>query len=250
MTVKEKAKQALQSGITPVRLMYYPARFTDDINTVLRSFIVIESLDLGVLTPEQYRFVARRTKQGEALVEKHIEKLFTGWKEFMALNKNIKAVTIPVYPKVLKDGKLSKMLFDAFVKYPDVDESKICVEFSADILYEETEELIESLIDLKGQGIKIAISEVGDEFCPLIKLASLKADMVFADSLKLEKLDPDDTATVQLIKYLHLDNTKVFAPLLYNDEQIALAKASGFDGFTDFEPYIPNTPTQQTEDEE
>ena len=235
MKISETAKQVIETGISPIALSFFAERgFQEDEKIILRSVLLIQSLELGTLSPLEYRFVARRTKQGDALVEKHIQKLFSGYKYILKNHKNTECITLPVFPRVLRENKLSAMLFDGLTKNLKINPSKICVEFSSDILFEDSQEIKKQIDAVRGMGIKIAISEVGDDFCPLTRLSALKPDYVFADSLDSEKLKTEEA--LNLVKYLKISDTKVFSPMISDQAQIDLSEEMGFDGYLDPAP--------------
>ncbi len=248
MKIKEMVDETVKSGITPIRLDFDCIDFfsdTDELPTegelvidsrhtgIVRSFIVIESLDLGTLGYKQYRFVARRTKQGNHLVRRHIEKIFRAYPELALNYPSAVCYTVPVYARLLKGGELAAMLFDAMTLFPDVPREKICIELSADILYEDIEEAKAKIAELRELGFKIAICEVGDEFCPVFRLSEIKFDYVFADKFAVNTLAAEsaDRVAGSLVKFLHFLDVKVIAPELRSWEQVADAKRVGFDGF-------------------
>ena len=182
----------------------------------------------------QYRFVARRTKQGNHMVKRHIEKLVRLIPRLTEAHPDADCFTIPVYARLLKDGELAAMLFDAFSLYPEVSPSKVCIELSADILYEDIADAKERMKELRELGVRFAIAEVGDEFCPVFRLAELPFDFAFADEFTTASLDREDCERVggSLVKFLHYLNAVVIAPELDSDAKIDGAKSVMFDGYT------------------
>ncbi len=232
MGFKEMVGETVSSGITPIYLSYDRMNYFAINKYILRSFLVIDSLDVGNLTYKQYRFVARRTRQGNALVRRHIEKLFRAYPELGADNESLECITVPVYARLLKGGELAELLMEAFASFPEVVPSKICIELSADILYEDVTEAKERLRDLREIGVKLAICEVGDEFCPVFRLSEFKFDYAFTDNYANETLgtESDDRVAGSLVKFLHLIDVKVFAPNLLTNEAAESARHLEFDG--------------------
>ena len=233
LSITEKAKQSILSGITPIRLGWYKVCPCDDGGAaLLRSVLILENLELGVLTPAQYRFVARRTKQGDALVERHLEMLLSTWRWE---RRDVEAVTVPVYPRVLLSGKLAYLLFEGFARHPEAAASRLCIECSSDILFEDFELVQQQWQALRKMGVKLAISEVGEDFCPLTRLAALRPDYVFADAAKLSLLEQEGSSLEQLCQYLHLSNARVYLPPLADPGQKHSGKSAGFDGWVEQE---------------
>lgn len=244
LKLKEMVDETLKSGVTPIVFDYQDVRFFATSNHLIRTFMVLNSLDLGTLTPKEYRFVARRTKQGNHMVKRHIEKLVRMIPKLIEKDPTVECFTIPTYARLLKDGILAGMLFDAFTLYPETPPSKICIELSADILYEEMDESVSRIAELREMGVKIAVCEVGDEFCPVFRLASLPVDYAFIDEYATASLDRDDAERVagSLVKYLHYLDVKVIAPELDSEDKIAGAKAVECDGYT-----VADTPIEADE---
>ena len=83
-------------------------------------------------------------------------------------------------------------------------------------------------------GVKIAFCEVGDEFCPVFKLASMPLDMILLDAYTTNMLDKEEGERVagSLIKYLRSFGVPVIAPELDSEEKIDAAKAFECDGYS------------------
>ena len=233
-TLQDKVKEVLQSGIHPITFQFEPVVFFEGNTRVLRSFMVINSLDLGVLGYKQYRFVARRTKQGDHLIERHIEKLLRAFPQLSEQYGGLDAVTIPVYARLLRDGLLAKMLMEGFALFPRVKPEHICIELSADILYEDMEDARMRIDELRDIGVKVAICEVGDEFCPVFRLSKIMFDYAFMDTYTTDSLDREDATQIagSMVNYLHYLGVKTIAPLLNSKEKILGAKAVNCDGYT------------------
>ena len=227
-------KETLESKITPITLDFSEVHFFESNSKIVRSFITVNSLDLGVLGYPQYRFVARRTKVGNQLVHRHLQKLFRRIPDLLEKNPEITCFTVPVYARLLNDSELAAMLIDMISVYPEVPISKICIELSADILYEDLTSASEKINELRSLGAKVAICEVGDQFCPVFRLSEIKFDYAFMDSYSTASLDGEsaDRVAGSLVKYLHYLDAKVIAPGLDSDEKIAGAKQVGVDGYT------------------
>ena len=227
-------KETVESGITPIVLEFSEVDFFEKKSKILRSFITVNSLDLGVLTYRQYRFVARRTKVGNHLVRRHLEKLFRIIPEILSQRPEIDVFTVPVYARLLADSELANMLVDMISLYPDVPIGKICIELSADILYEDVKAASEKINELRMLGAKVAICEVGDEYCPVFRLSEIKFDYAFMDTYSTASLGGDNAERIagSLAKYLHYLDAVVIAPGLDTEKKIESARSIGADGYT------------------
>lgn len=228
-------KETIESGITPIFLEYSKVRCFDSEESIFRSFITVSSLDLGTLGYKQYRFVARRTRLGSQMVRRHLEKLFRDMANMIAAGSAPSVATVPVYARVLMEGELAPMLVDIQSLYYEVSPSRICIELSADILYEDLAPMAERIDELRALGYKVAICEVGDRFCPVFRLSEIKFDYAFMDSYSTDSLDKDSAERIagSLVGYLHYLNARVIAPGLDTEAKIAGAKRVGADGYTE-----------------
>ena len=233
MKMRDRVAQVIESGIEPITLQYDTVRFFDDSPRIYRTFLQLNSLELGTLTYREYRFVARRNKQGDRLVQAHITKLFRAIPQILE-KQSVRCFTIPVYAKLLRDGVLAKMLFEGFALFPKVPAALICVELSADILYEDVEAACAQIKTLRELGVKVAIGEVGDEFCPVFRLSALPFEYAFLDAYATDRLlDANAEHTVGgLVNYLHALQVCVVAPALTAEAQTQRARTLGCDGYT------------------
>lgn len=234
MKLGDKVKELIDSGVTPIVLHYEPVRFFSSAETVLRSFLIVNSLELGTLTMREYRFVARRTKQGDHLVQRHLLKLCREIPKLLAARPSVTCFTVPAYARLLRDGALAKMLMETLALFPAVSPKFLCIELSADILYEDMDEAAMRIAELRAIGVKVAIAEVGDEFCPVFRLTSTAFDYAFLDRYATDSLLGNGAERIagSLVGFLHYLKVKVIAPQLEAEEQIAAAEAIGCDGYT------------------
>ncbi len=239
MKISDTAKQTIDSGVKPIVLSCYAVKpFDNQDKVILRSNVSINSIDLGFLSPLEYRFVARRTKQGDLLVEKHIEKLFANYKNLSKKFSGFECVTIPAFPRLLRESRLFNLLSAAFSNNGGVPTEKICIELSSDVFFEDYEPVKKEIDKIRSLGVKIAICEVGDDFCPLTRVANIKPNFVFADSVDVYKIKEESEEVSNLVKFFKVMETEIYSPLIANKNLISKAKSLGFDGCLDNTPVI------------
>ncbi len=231
---KQMVRETLESGITPLTFDYQNVVFFGKETGILRTTMVLHSPDVGTLTYREYRFVARRTRPGLHMVKRHVEKLLRLIPKVTEQYPNIECFTVPVFPRMIRDGELIRILYDAFAMSPAVHPSQVCIEVSADILYEDTETVRARLEEIRELGVKVAINEVGDEYCPFFKLSGLPFDMIFLDGYATDILDSSEAEQVMggLVQYLKSFGVPVIAPELETDAQLAAAKLLECDGYS------------------
>ena len=231
MTIKKAVEQTIDSGIHPIVLDAQRVKnFGGEIEGV-RTSLIVKSLSLGTLTANEYRFVARRTLQANRLVERNIEKLFYFYPLLLKEHLGAKFFTVSVYARTLRDGQLLTVLTDYLRKYP-VDPTKIYLEMSADILFENLPEYKKEIDNLRNLGFKIALCEVGSEFCPLLRLNEIPYDIVFLDDYAQKSLQDDREQEIQgLMSIITARITKVYGSCV-SVEQIPYLEKIGADGYT------------------
>ena len=238
MKVNEAAEQLIASGIPPLDVTYEKVSFFDGADPVYRTRLVFNSLEIGTLSYDTYRYVAARTRQGNHIVKRHLAKLFGMLSSEEPLFRDARCFTFPVHAKMLHEGELSAVLAELDADTPLVSASSVCVEVSADMLFENTEKIEKELSDLRTMGCRIAISEIGTEFSPAFRLAKFRFDYAILDASVVKGLTNDDAerAVGGIISYLHHLGARVIAPCLTQEEQIATAKKIQCDGFSSFAP--------------
>lgn len=233
MTIKKAVEQTLNSGIKPIVLDAQRVKnYADEIEGV-RTSLIVKSLALGTLTANEYRFVARRTAQANCLVERNVEKLFCFYQTLKKEHEGANFFTVSVYARTLLGGELKRALLAQLAKYPTVDATKIALEMSADILFENMEEFGKELAEIKDLGFKIALCEVGSEFCPLLRLKEIPYDIVFLDGYVPNSIEQDgrEQEMQALMNIITTRPVKIYGSCV-SQEQIPLLEKLGADGYT------------------
>ena len=227
------AQQTVDSGIVPIVIELNDVVLFDKSERLSRTFLTINSLDLGVLGYDQYRVVAKRSKQANKLTLRHMEKLMRIIPSMLVERPEISCFIVPTYTKLIKSGDLAKILVKVMALYPDAYASKICIEIPSDVLYDDLEVMKEAIKEIKALGFKLAVSEVGDTFCPAFRLAEIPIDYIFLDKSAITRITQDsdgERIVASFISYLKGLGSLVFAPYLYDDEITAALRRVGCDG--------------------
>ena len=116
------------------------------------------------------------------------------------------------------------------------------------MLYEDMEEMRIRIDELSHLGVKVAISEVGDEYCPIFRLSGVKLDYAFLDEYAVKSLSTDERERVagNIIKYLHSLGAKVIAPGPVDAYGLENASELDLDGFTNGDA----VPSEQVREED
>ena len=225
---------AADGSFQPLLLRYETVRQFSSQKLLFRSSLVIQSMELGTLEQEQYRYVARRTVQSEQLFGRHLHKVVEALPELLKENPRLDAVSIPVYNRMLKKSSLAGAIFKELSAHPGVSASNLMVEVSADILYEELEPLQQELERVRNMGVRVAIWELGDPFCPLLRLRELSYDYLILDSWAVNLLAYEHTEDFEsLCRFLHTrEKTRIIAPGISDVSLLESAEKLGCDGYT------------------
>lgn len=244
MKQSDMVKEAVDCGIKPLTVGYERIKLFDTNKYALRSYLTVNSLELGILNYEQYRYVAARTKQGDELAARHLQKVFRSAKDIV--NERLLFVSVPVYLRTVRESGLINLLNELLSLYPELPPEKLCIEISADVLYEDIAELAPRIDELRTLGVKVAINEVGDAFCPVFRLSELSFDYAVCDKYTTDSLltDGAERTAGSLVSFLNHLKVKTIAAAVPSEEAAQNASKLGFIGFTDALPIdeevIPN----------
>ncbi len=230
MSVNEIVQKTVDCGAAPLELAYEMVQGFESQKVILRSLLNINSLELGRLAPKQYRVVAGRGKQGADLLTRQIEKVFEAYEELAKRFPTLDCVTVPVLPRTLMEGAATR-IFSEFERNAVMPPTYICLEISADVLFEDIESVKQRLKELKDLNVKIAFYDLGDEFCPILRLKELPFDLAFADRYALCSLGDESEAARALAEQVHLYGAKLYAPLIEQDK-ISAVRLAGYDGYS------------------
>ena len=117
--------------------------------------------------------------------------------------------------------------------FPEVDPQKICIELSADILFENIDKYKIELEKIKQLGVKIALSEVAQEFCPILRLNGIEYDYIFLDGYFTRLLDNEEKQgqISGVMGIIESRPCKIYGSCV-EDEYISLLEKVGADGYT------------------
>ncbi|MGN1095857.1 MAG: EAL domain-containing protein [Eubacteriales bacterium] len=192
-------EKLLDSGISPLELVKYNVLSCEDGEAKgVFTELHINSLELGTLTPAQYRVVTNRNNQSLRLSTWAFRRIVP-----MLSDEKEKAEWISFYipSKALMRGNLKKLLENE-QKKSGCDFSRLVAELSSEILYEDAESASGMMAELKEEfGIRFLLSEFGDEYSPLLRLPLYPFDLVLLDSsVDGEKTLRASSAAVRLAK--------------------------------------------------
>lgn len=187
MTDGELAVQKIiESGVEPLILNYIPVYDVKDSRVIAyRSEVYVNSLELGVLKPDEYQRISDRSKQSiklslwnaRALTNKIDTMIRTG------TMKNCEWISMSVPLKLFEKESFIPDMQEIFTQAAFGDFKRLCLDFPIDILFEDTGRIKEVLTELKSMGIRTALTDYGNSFCPLLRLNGLAFDFVYLDAV-------------------------------------------------------------------
>jgi len=215
--------ETVHSGVKPLELIYQSVINTEFSKPMAyRSILQINSLDLGVLTPDQYMAVASRTNQCVELAVYNLENLCEDI--VMLEKKNLTfdwlSAFIPV--RMLLKTDISKSLEKIMQDYGLADCSKICFEFPVELLYESREEVNTALKPLKELGIHLLLRDFADEFCPVLRLKDLIVDTVIISGDENNFLNlKEDKSMRSIVNFIKEQGFEIIVDGVENKEQLS-----------------------------
>lgn len=219
-------KGIAEYGLRSLEIFYLPIKdIRHDGNIAYVTQLRINDPDMGVVIDDAFMPVAERTVISEKITSWLIENLFMDMERF--LNREIEAQWYSIYIPIRILTKLSFMeeFFDT-AKQKNYDLSKLCFAFNNKILYEDHNVMTGLFARLKLEGMKTMITDFGDSFSPINRIADIKPDYVFlnesvVDSLTSDNMDKKALA-LNLYDVLNKIDVRVITPSVDEDKVLEL----------------------------
>lgn len=195
----KQAKQMLYSGISPLELVRYGVFSCED-NTEKGWYteLHVNNPELGTLTPAQYRAIADKSNQGMRLSMCAFRRVTS----ILEQDRNGTAwISFYLPTRGLVYSHLTKLL-EGERKTGGCDLSRLVVEVSSEILYEDAAQMSDTMLKLNREfGVRFMMSGFGDEYCPILRLAHYPVEFVLLDSsIDNVKTLQEYSSTVQIAK--------------------------------------------------
>jgi EAL domain-containing protein (putative c-di-GMP-specific phosphodiesterase class I) len=234
-------KNITESGIEPLTTLISPVRRCVSREVyAFRTIRQVNSLQLGVLRPVQYRNVCDRTLQSIGLAISDLRSVIRLSQKLDADEVQYDWITTYIPIKLLQRKDAAAKLEEALQKEGLSNPSKICLEFLSDALFDDLDRISAALRDFKALGFKTAITAYGDEFCPVSRLFGLPVDVcMFIPSVSQKAETPSGNRLAsQLTAFVRSNDCEpvvcVAGKMPSAAKPDVYAKA-GFSGFTSFE---------------
>ena len=228
----------LESGVAPLEVRF------SQINSCYRKLPVayrahtfINSVTMGVLTPEEYTFASDGTDRGVRLARWNVEQAIAAVKLFEEAGRNIKFVTARCPARLALEDDLFQWMKDILDETDFHSPEKICLEFPQSLLFEDEDKVRLSVLNMKLLKVKTMMSGCGADDCPVGKLLRIPVDMVMLDPSVTTLVDNRNkgNAAQALIGFLRTIPVDVIGEGVYSDNQITTLSRSDCFG------YIPSS---------
>ena len=218
----DSVDEIISSGTIPLELEYYSINSLNDDDRKqfgFRTIVRINSPQLGVLYPEQYRIVSNRTSQCVKLSTWAFNKIIDDADKFLSKYPDDFILTIYFPVRMLLKSDIKRLL-NSIPQEKKYIIPHLAIEFSSDILLMISPQLIESLNELKSTfNLKLIMSEYGDEFCPVLKLEGLPFDYII---LSRNISNPKALSTVSVRSVINIIKNLSMTCMLENTGKRAL----------------------------
>ena len=228
----------LASGVAPLEVRF------SQINSCFRKLPVayrahtfINSVTMGVLTPDEYTFASDGTDRGVKLARWNVEQAIAAVREFDAAGRNVQFVTARCPARLALEDDLFQWMKDILDETDFHSPEKLCLEFPQSLLFEDEDKVRLSVLNMKLLKVKTMMSGCGADDCPVAKLLRIPVDMVMLDPSVTTLVDNRNkgNATQSLIGFLRTIPVDVIGEGVYNENQITALSRSDCYG------YIPSS---------
>lgn len=213
----------ISSGIVPLEMRFSQINSCyRKLPVAYRSHTYINSVTMGVISPERYSFATDGTDRGIRLAEWNIVKAMETVKKLTSLGRNIEFVTARCPAKLLSEKDMfewmKKLMQDNDFHTPE----KLCLEFPQSLLFEDEEKMRMSVLNLKLLKVKTMMSGCGANDSPITRLIAVPVDYVLLDPTMTALVDSrnNGNAILSLIGYLRSMHIDVIGEGAVNENQI------------------------------
>lgn len=175
-------KLQIDSGLTPLEPVFYPIVPVDGVQPIaFRSATTINSIIMGVMKQDDYSPVSDNRLCGTELFKHNIQHAIASLKAFDKAHKRCDFIAVRCPAQLIEKMELFEVVKGVLQKNPSVDPSRICVEFTENLIDLDTEKAKYAVLDMKLLKLRTALVGVGKEESKVSKLVSLPVDLAIID---------------------------------------------------------------------
>lgn len=174
----DKNSKAMVNGLRAVELNYRTIREISSGQTAfIQSKTMLNSPNLGVLSPDNYRDVAEMTNQADQLFKLELIQVLEANTTFYERDIGFSWISVYLPVRLLREKRTTKFVSDYAARY-QVPTSRICFELSSKLLMENDEQVPTSIQSMRNLGFHFMLTDFGGSSCPLMRLSDYPVDFV------------------------------------------------------------------------
>ena len=174
----DKNSKAMVDGLRAVELNYRTIREISSGQTAfIQSKTMLNSPNLGVLSPDKYRDVAEMTNQADQLFKLELIQALEANTTFYEREIGFSWISVYLPVRLLREKRTTKFISDYAARY-QVPTSRICFELSSKLLMETDEQVPTSIQSMRNLGFHFMLTDFGGSSCPLMRLSDYPVDFV------------------------------------------------------------------------
>lgn len=245
----------VRSGVAPLEMRFSQINSCDRrLPIAYRSHTFINSVTMGVISPEQYSFAADGTDRGIKLAEWNIVEAMETVKRFEAAGRNIQFVTARCPAKLTVREDFYEWMKGLMEANDFHTPEKLCLEFPQSLLFEDHEATRLAILNMKLLRVRTMMTGCGADDCPVSILMQVPVDMVLVEPALIALLgDRNKGGTAgAFLSYLRSMQIDIIGDGVYCDEQIAQlnrADCMGYIPSSGFHGTVEHGPLRMTRDE-
>ena len=229
---------SVKSGVAPLEVRF------SQINScyrrlpmAYRSYIYINSVTEGVLSPERYAYAAETSDNWENLATWSIKAAIRNYRKFTAAGRHVEFITARVPAKLALSEDLYTFMKTLLEEEGFDAPEKLCLEFPRTVLYEDEEKVRSAMLDMKLLRVRTMMSGCGEKDCPVTSLINVPVDFVILAPWLTVQIDSRSHGKQisALIGFLRSLSIEVIADGVLADPQISLLNRADCMG------YIPSS---------
>ena len=175
-------KLQIDSGLKPLEPVFYPIVPVDGVEAIaFRASTTINSIMMGVMKQEDYTPVSDNRLCGTELFKHNIQHAIASLKEFDKAHKRCDFIAVRCPAQLIEKCALYDLVKEVLQKNPSIDPSRICVEFTENLLDQDAEKAKYAVLDMKILKLRTALVGVGREDTKISKLVSVPVDLAIID---------------------------------------------------------------------
>jgi len=214
----------IDAGVSPLEMRFEQINHCyRKVPIAYRTHTYVNSVTMGVISPEKYAFAADEDEIGKRLAAWNVIHAIEAVKAMKAAGREIEFVTARCPAKLAAETDMYDWVKGLMQKCKFDTPEKLCLEFSQSLLYEDPEKTRLSMLNMKLLKVRTLMTGAGSAQNPISLLIKVPVDFVLLDPALTALTDNRNkgAAAIALISYLRDLQIDVIGSGVQNDEQIS-----------------------------